>query len=133
MPAGSVSSFSTLQTDLPKCKPLVRVALPASLSARSFPFTPARPGQYTLRSFRRWMSTIDTFQSGIPIPLFNESIIITNPLRSYIHAVTFTASSRLEYNENAPSLCDVRHLTLYTRCTVTVTEDGHTQKDPNQL
>ena len=37
-----------------------------SLSARSFPFTPACPGQYTHRSFRRWMSTIDTFQSGLP-------------------------------------------------------------------
>ena len=46
------------------------VALPASLSARSFPFTPACPGQYTNRSFRRWMSTIDTFQSGLPIPFF---------------------------------------------------------------
>ena len=42
---------------------MVRVALPA----RSFPFTPASPGQYTHRSFRRWMST---FQSGLPIPLF---------------------------------------------------------------
>ena len=38
----------------------------ASLSARSFPFTPACPEQYTHRSFRRWMSTIDTCQSGIP-------------------------------------------------------------------
>ena len=33
--------------DLPRSKPFVRVALPASLSARSFPFTPACPGQYT--------------------------------------------------------------------------------------
>ena len=31
------------------------------LSARSFPFTPACPGQYTHRSLRRWMSTIDAF------------------------------------------------------------------------
>ena len=60
--------LSTL--DLPRSKPLVRVALPASLSARSFPFTPACPGQYTHRSFRRWMSTIDTFQSGLPVPLY---------------------------------------------------------------
>ena len=37
--------------ELPRNKPLVRVALPASLSARSFPFTPACPGQYTHRSF----------------------------------------------------------------------------------
>ena len=47
---------------------LVRVALPASLFARSFTITaPACPGQYTHRSFRRWVSTIDTFQSGLPI------------------------------------------------------------------
>ena len=38
-------------SDLPRSKPLVGVALPASLSARSFPFTPACPGQYTHRSF----------------------------------------------------------------------------------
>ena len=29
---------------------------------RSFPFTPATPGQYTHRSFQRWMLTTDTFQ-----------------------------------------------------------------------
>ena len=46
---------------LPRIKPLVTVALPASLSARTFSFTPACPGQYTHRSFRWWMSTIDTF------------------------------------------------------------------------
>ena len=45
-------------------------ALPASLSARSFPFTPACPELYTHRSVLRWMSTIDTVQSGLPIPLF---------------------------------------------------------------
>ena len=34
----------------------------------SFPFTPACPGQYTHRIFRRWMSTVvDTFQFGLPI------------------------------------------------------------------
>ena len=38
-------------SDLLRSKPLVRVALPARLSARSFHFTPARPGQYTHRSF----------------------------------------------------------------------------------
>ena len=41
----------------------------ARLSARSFPFTPACPGQYTHRDFWRWMLTIDTFQSGLPIPI----------------------------------------------------------------
>ena len=39
-------------------------------TVRSFPFTPACSGQYTHRSFRRLMSTIDTFQSGLPIPPF---------------------------------------------------------------
>ena len=47
----------------------VRVALPASLSSQSIPFTPACPGLYTQRSLRRWMSTIDIFESGLPIPL----------------------------------------------------------------
>jgi len=46
------------------------VALPASLSAWSFPFTPACPGQYSPKSFQRWMSAIDTFLSWLPIPLF---------------------------------------------------------------
>ena len=50
--------------------PLVMVVLPASLSARSLPFNPACPDQYTNRSFRRWMSTIDTFQSGLPFHFF---------------------------------------------------------------
>ena len=53
-----------------KSKPLVRVSLPTSLFLQSFPFTPACPGQYTHRSFRRWMSTINTFHCGLPIPLF---------------------------------------------------------------
>ena len=42
VPAGNVSSSSTLQVFI-----LVRVAVPASVSARSFSFTPVRPGQYT--------------------------------------------------------------------------------------
>ena len=46
------------------------VAFPASLCTRPVPLTPACPGQYTHRSFRRWMSNIDTFRSGLPIPLF---------------------------------------------------------------
>ena len=56
--------------DLPRRKPLMRVASHANVSAQAFPLLPACPGQYTHRSFRRWMSTIDTFQSGLPIPLF---------------------------------------------------------------
>ena len=46
-----VSQASQHFSDLPKSKALVRVALPASLSAQSFPFTPACPGQYTHRRF----------------------------------------------------------------------------------
>ena len=45
------------------------VVLPAGLSARLFPLTPACPGQYT-HCFRTWMSTIDTPKSGLPINLF---------------------------------------------------------------
>ena len=68
VPAGSVSSFSTLQ--------IIREAtcegcFARQSTARSFPFTPACPGQYTHRRFRRWMSTIDTFHSGLPIPFFS--------------------------------------------------------------
>ena len=58
VPAVNDSSSSTLQ--IFRRKLLEMVALPASLSAWSFPFTPACPGLYT-HSFRRWMSTIDTF------------------------------------------------------------------------
>ena len=39
-------------------------------SVRSFPFTPAGPGQCIYRSFRRWMWNIDTSQSELPIPHF---------------------------------------------------------------
>ena len=53
VPAGSVSSSSTLQIFREAIKPLVKVALPASLSARSFPSTPACRGLYIHRSFRK--------------------------------------------------------------------------------
>ena len=59
---GSVSSSSTLE--------IMMVAFPASLSALSFSLTPACPGQYTHRIFPRWISNVDTCQSGLPIPLF---------------------------------------------------------------
>ena len=48
-------------SDLPRRKP----PFPASLSARSSPLTTVFPGQHSFRSFRRWMSTIDTCQSGL--------------------------------------------------------------------
>ena len=65
-----VSSSSTFQTFWDASH------LPASLSARSFPFTSACPAQYIHRSFWRWMHVDrchipdDTFQSGLPIPFF---------------------------------------------------------------
>ena len=46
-------------------------ALSASLSAWSFPFTPACPGQYTYRSFRGWMLTLDPFLSGLSLFVVN--------------------------------------------------------------
>ena len=71
VPAGSVSSSSTFfKSSEMQIKPIVMVALPASLSAWSFPFTPTCTGQYTHRCFRRWMSTIDIYQSGLPITSF---------------------------------------------------------------
>ena len=44
------------------------VALPASISVWSFPFTPACSGQCTHINFRTWMSNTDTCQSGLPVP-----------------------------------------------------------------
>ena len=44
--------------------------LSLSIKVFEFKFTPAGPGQYSHRSVRRWMSTIDTFQSDLPIPFF---------------------------------------------------------------
>ena len=48
----------------------VQGSTPASLPAQSFPFTAACPAQHTRRSFQRGMSTTDTFQPGLPVPLF---------------------------------------------------------------
>ena len=63
--------FKLLSTsDLPRCKPLVIIALPASLSAWSFSVTPECPGQYIHRNFQRWLLNIDICQSRLPIPLF---------------------------------------------------------------
>ena len=67
----SVSSSSTLQIFWDAshlwwllCPPICQLGHRASI-------TPACPEQLQPhRGFRRWMSTIDTFQSGLPIPLF---------------------------------------------------------------
>ena len=67
-PCARIYCFKLLNTsDLPRSH--VRVALPASLSARSFFFTSACPGQSTQEA-SRWMSTTDTCQPGLPVPLF---------------------------------------------------------------
>ena len=50
------------------------VALPTNVSARSFSFTPACPGQYTHRRFRRWMSALS-------IPLFTFCSKLTESVR----------------------------------------------------
>ena len=83
MPAGSVSSFSTLHIFRETshlwgllCPPVL-----ATLSARLFPFTPTCPGRYTYRCFRRWISTIDTFQAGLPISLFTFCSKFTESVR----------------------------------------------------
>ena len=57
-------------SDLPRSKPLVRVALPASLSARSFPFSPAYPGQY--------MHTLSNRQSqtGTGCRVFRDTFLV---------------------------------------------------------
>ena len=59
-------------SDLLRSNSLVRTALPTNLSARSFPFTPACPGQLVHDwSFPRRMSTTHTFQAGLPLQPFN--------------------------------------------------------------
>ena len=49
----------------------MKVGLPASLSARSFPFIPACPGQYTTGIFECGCLPLTHFsKSGLRIPLF---------------------------------------------------------------
>ena len=50
---------------LPRRKLLVMIAFSTSLSARSFPPTPAHPGQYIHKSIRWWVTRTDTCQSGL--------------------------------------------------------------------
>ena len=57
---------------------IMMVALTASLSAQSFPFTPAHPGQYTYWSFQRRMLTFATFQSQLP--RFQFSVLVASSL-----------------------------------------------------
>ena len=65
---------------------------PASLSARSFPLTPACPGQYIHRHFGRCMLNIGACQSGLPIPLFTFCIKLTEFMGMIAcYGLTFTA------------------------------------------
>ena len=79
------------------------VALPASLFAWSFPFTLACPGQYSHRSFQRWLSNIDTCHSGLPIPLFEASIL--NLSDGGMCGLTVTS-----WGSPAEGMCDCFHL-----------------------
>ena len=60
-PQGVSQTFQHLRTS--EKQATYEGSLPASLSARSFPFTPTCPGQYTHRRFRKWMSTIPDWAS----------------------------------------------------------------------
>ena len=75
----SMQCFQLLNTsDLLRCKPLMMDALPASLSAQSFSFTPACPGQYLHSSFERRRLTIDIYTSlGFP---FYSSLFVASSL-----------------------------------------------------
>ena len=82
----------------------VQCSTPASLPAQSFPFTAACPAQHTRRSFQRGMLTTDTFQPGLPVPLFITSslnlwgwwhvvwltLLEENQWRAWVTAYTFT-------------------------------------------
>ena len=70
---GRSSSVSSFNTSL-----LQAIDGVMSLAFRSSEKQATCPGQYTHRSFRRWMSTIDTFQSGLPILHF--SLFVANSL-----------------------------------------------------
>ena len=114
-------------SDLPRSKPLVRTALPASLSARLFPFTPACPGQYTHRSFRKWMLTTDTFQSGVHIPLFTFCSKLANWICEEDGMCCLTVTSWGNPAEGFHFHCQAGGRNL-TGCTVFM-DGGHTLLD----
>ena len=76
VPAGSVSNSSILQT----FHDTSQVALPASLSARSFPFTPACPGQYTV--FEGGCQPLTHSSLGLP---FHFSLSLFFPRAHRVH------------------------------------------------
>ena len=90
----SASSFhaSLLQAingvmSLALCPQVVSQASQHFRSSEEQAFTPACPGQYTHMSFRRWMSTIDAFQSALHIPLFTFCSKLTESLRRMVCVV----------------------------------------------
>ena len=68
--AGSVSSSSTLHIFQVANHLWLIVALPASLSAWSFPFPAACPKPYIHWSFQRWMLMLTHASLGLPLHLF---------------------------------------------------------------
>ena len=76
VPADNVSSSSKLQIFKDASHLWRPLAVSASLSARSFRWTPACPGLYIHRSFRRWLSNIETCHAGLLMLLFTSRLIL---------------------------------------------------------
>ena len=94
-------------------------ALPASLSARSFLLTPACPGQYIHRSFRRWMSTIDACWILIPL------ILMTDVFAQNAYTIFTTSADMTLANNTSSNYNTVLHLvtdTLTQNATITSSE-----------
>ena len=70
VPAGSVSSFSTLQIFREASHLWGLLCPPVYLLGRFPSLRYVQGSTSTNRNFRRWMSTIDAFHSGLPIPFF---------------------------------------------------------------
>ena len=84
VPTGCVSSSLALQIFREASHLWVLLCPPVYLL--SFPFIPACPGQHT-HSFRRWMSTTDTFQSVLPVPLSTFCIKLIESVRMMAYVV----------------------------------------------
>ena len=120
-----VSWASKNISDLLRSKLLERVALPAFLSAQSFPLMPACPEQYSHRSFQRWMSTIDSFQSGLPTPLFTFCSMLVESVRMLTCVVWFTSwGNPVEDVRAFTSIETVQGVLSYTVCTYLLCGDS---------
>ena len=98
VPAGNVSSSSTLQIFRDATRLSWLLFPPVYRSALSLP-----SGQYTHRIFRRWMSNVDTCQSGLPIPLFTFCSRLIESVRMMAWLCGLTVTSR---GNSAESMCD---------------------------